>query len=156
MSVKKRLKQALVGGLFAFLVASPVMAVTAPQVSTASAAADCEGRVLGIPPWYRGLTKSSSCDLKTINSTDGAVSGDSIGLTAFIWTVVLNVIEMAIVIIAYISVFFIIYGGFLYMTGGSNPGQVEKARKSITNALIGLVVAMGAIAITNLLFSVIS
>ena len=42
------------------------------------------------------------------------------------------------------------------MTGGSVPGQIEKARKSILNAVIGLVIALGAIGITNLIFTIIN
>jgi hypothetical protein len=63
---------------------------------------------------------------------------------------------MAIVIVAYIAVFFLLYGGFLYLTGGALPGQIEKARKTITNAVIGLVIAMAAIALNNLVFSIIT
>lgn len=138
------LKNIFLSALFIFFVASPVMAVATPVVSSASAA--CDGRVLGLPPWYRGLTEGSDCRIKSPDPND---------LGAFIWKIVLNVIEMGLVITAYIAVFFILYGGFLYMTGGSSPGQVQKASKSILNAVIGLVIALGAIAITNLIFTII-
>lgn len=149
--MKSFIKSVVLGGMFIFMVAAPVAAVVSPQVSTVSAqSGTCEGRVLGIPPWYRGLTNNNppTCDLKSPNDVGG--------LSPFIWKIVLNIIEMAIVIIAYISVFFILYGGFQFIIGGSNPGMIEKARKTILNAVIGLVVAMGAIAITNLIFSIIT
>lgn len=144
----KRFKSILAAALFIFAIASPVMTVATPQ--TAYAAAGCENRLLGIPPWYRGLTNNNppQCTIKT--------PSDVGGISSFIWRIVLNGVEMAIVIIAYIAVFFILFGGFLYMTGGATPGQLEKARKTITNAVIGLVIAMGAIAINNLLFSIIT
>ncbi len=142
----KRLKTLLLGGLFIFAFASPVMATIAPAQSTY--AANCENRVLGIPPWYRGLTDSANnCAI---------VSPDAVGgLSNFIWKIALNVIEMAIVLATYVAVFFILYGGFLYMTGGSSPGQLEKARKTILDAVIGLVICLGSIAIINLIFSII-
>jgi len=142
--MKALFKNLLIGGLFIFMVASPVMAVTTPQTVSA---ANCEARVLGIPPWYRGLT-NGDCSLKGPNDVGG--------LSNFIWRIVLNGIEMAIVLMTYITVFFILYGGFLYMTGGSLPGQLEKARKTILNAVVGLVICMAAIGLTNLVFSIIT
>jgi heme A synthase len=147
--MKKLLKTILAASLFIFAVASPVMAVTTPQTASA-AVTDCEARLLGIPPWYRGLTNNNApeCTLKS--------PSDVGGIGNYIWRIVLNGIEMAVVVVAYIAIFFILYGGFLFITGGSNPSQVEKARKTITNALIGLVIAMVAIGINNLIFSIIT
>lgn len=142
--MNKFLKNFLAAGAFIMFVASPILAVSSPVVSSVAA---CDGRVLGIPPWYRGLTEGADCTIKSPDPND---------LGAFIWAIVLNVIEMALVITAYIAAFFILYGGFLFMTGGSAPGQIEKARKSILNAVIGLAIALGAIAITNLIFTVIN
>lgn len=146
--MKAFFKSFVLGGLFIFMVAAPIAVVATPQ--PVSAAAACEGRVLGIPPWYRGITNNNppDCDLKSPEDVGG--------LSAFIWRIVLNGIEMAVVLAAYVAVFFIIYGGFLYMTGGALPAQLEAARKTILNAVIGLVICMGAIAITNLAFSIIT
>ena len=145
--MKSAIKNFLAAGLFIFAIASPVMAIASPQPVSAAA---CEARVLGVPPWYRGLTDGNegSCAIKSPDAVGG--------LSNFIWKVVLNIIEMAIVIVAYIAVFFILYGGFQFLTGGANPSQIEKARKTITNAIVGLVIAMAAIAITNLVFGIIT
>lgn len=142
----------LAGGLFIFAFAAPVMALVTPQTANA-AVKDCDARLMGIPPWYRGLTKDNppTCDLKEINDSGAA---NTLSLSKFIWKIVLNIVEMAIVIVAYISVFFILFGGFLFMTGGDKPAQVEKARKTIMDAVIGLVIAMAAIAIVNLIFRI--
>lgn len=145
--MKAMIKSLFLGGLFVFTFASPVMAAITPAQS-AHADAACEGRVLGIPPWYRGLTGPSP-DCNIVSPDDAG------GLSAFIWKIVLNVIEMAIVATAYVATFFILYGGFLYMTGGALPAQLEKARKTILNAVIGLVICLAAIALTNLVFTII-
>ena len=145
--MKAMIKSLLLGGLFIFAFASPVMATIAPAQS-AHADAACEGRLLGIPPWYRGLT--SAAPKCTIVSPDEAG-----GLSSFIWKIVLNVIEMAIVATAYVATGFILFGGFLYITGGALPAQLEKARKTIFNAVIGLVICLAAIALTNLVFNII-
>ncbi len=147
--MKAMIKSLFLGGLFVFTFASPVMAAITPAQS-AHADAACEGRVLGIPPWYRGLTgPSPDCNIEFANPSDSGA------LSKFIWKIVLNVIEMAIVATAYVATFFILYGGFLYMTGGALPAQLEKARKTILNAVIGLVICLAAIALTNLVFTII-
>lgn len=134
----------IAAGIFTFAFASPVLALATPAVSSVSAA--CDDRFLGIPPWYRGLTSGADCTIEGPAATQD-------GLSQFIWKIVLNVIEMALVIIIYIAVFFILYGGFLYMTGGANPSMIERGRKTIFSAVIGLVIGLGSVAIVNLLFS---
>lgn len=147
--MKKLLKNFLFAGLFAFLIASPFATVTTPQTAFAADPANCESRAfLGIPPWYRGLTKTDStgdCAIMSPNEVAGGLSG-------FIWKIVLNLIEIGLILAGWVALFFIMYGAFLYITGGGNASQTEKARKSIFNAVIGLVISMGAIAITNLVF----
>ncbi len=140
----KRLKNIFLAVLFAVFVASPALAVVSP--TTVAAGPDCENRLLGIPPWYRGLT-NDDCSIAAPGSEEG-------GLANFIWTIVLNVIEMGLVIVVYIAVFFILYGGFMFIVGGGTAAQIEKARKTILNAVIGLAISIGAIAITNLIFGV--
>lgn len=140
----KKLLRIFFAGAFILFVASPVMAVATPVASPVGAA--CESTILGIPPWYRGLTEGDDCNIVDPNTVGGPSN--------FVWRIVLNVIQMGLVIVAYIALFFIIYGGFLFITGGSNPSQVEKGRKSVLNAVVGLVVAMGSIAVTNFIFGI--
>lgn len=152
----KKLLAYITIGFIALLSAAPITATItpAPQV-----AAQCDGRLLGIPPWYRGLTVSSKdCNIKMPTASGGTSADDATSKTlgGFIWTIVLNVIEMALVLAVYVAVALILYGGFLFMTGGGNPAAVEKGRKTILNAVIGLIIAMGAIAVTNFIFRIIT
>lgn len=110
-----------------------------------TAAAGCS-EFLGIPAWYDGLT-DDECEIK--NPSD--VSG---GLNGFIWRIALNVVGMALVAVGYISIGFILYGGFILIKGmtGVSPGSSEIAansRKMILNACIGLVLSLTAIAIAS-------
>jgi len=52
-------------------------------------------------------------------------------------------------------IFFVlmIYGGFMWMTARGNETQVESARKTIGNAIIGLIVVLSAYVITSLVTS---
>lgn len=146
--MKLSIKALVFGLLFSFMAAVPAVVATP---ATVSAAANCENpRLLGVPAWYRGLAEPG------LNDTCNIKHPDTVGgLSPFIWRIVLNVVEMALVIVAYIAVFFILYGGFQFIVGGSNPDTVAKGRKTILNAVIGLVISMGAIGITNLVFSII-
>ena len=42
------------------------------------------------------------------------------------------------------SVFFLIRGGYLYLMSSGNPDSLEEAKKTIRNALIGLILVLGA------------
>ncbi len=43
----------------------------------------------------------------------------------------------------------IIYGGFVWMTSGGNETKVLKAKKILTQAVIGLIIIVASYAITN-------
>jgi hypothetical protein len=60
-------------------------------------------------------------------------------------------------ILSFVGVIFmvlLVYGGILWMTAGGNDNQVERARKIITESIIGLIVVMLAYAISVFLLSV--
>lgn len=147
-------KAVLVAGFLLFI-AAPTAAVFTPVAASAAGPLVCERAFLGIPPWYRGLTE------KTTNSvgveTCSIVSPTTLknGLQSFITIIVLNVIQIGLTLVGILAFFLILFGGFQFLTGGSNPSQIEKARKTITNAVIGMIIAIGAVAIVNLIFGII-
>jgi len=52
-----------------------------------------------------------------------------------------------------IAMFFLIYGGFMYLTAAGNPDQSKKGMQSITNAIIGLVIIALAYGLTSWILS---
>jgi len=156
--MKKIIPRLLVMLAFAAFVVAPAFVVAAPHETFAkdSAAKVCEKKILTISPWFKGLSKFEGpkldkCGIAGPGDTpDGAKN--KLTLNAFIWRIALNVIEIGLQIVGYIAFFFIVYGGFQFLTGGSNPAQIEKARKTILNAVIGLIIATSSIAIINLIF----
>lgn len=137
---------------FSIFAVAPALAVALPQTALAqpSQPSDCESRILGMPPWFRGLVKveGGECIIMSPNEINPDSPAD------FIWRIALNVIEIGLFIAGYVALFFIIYGGFQFLTGGSNPGQIEKARMTILNAVIGLAISLASIAITNFIFNI--
>lgn len=63
-------------------------------------------------------------------------------------TAILNIV---IILMIPIIVFFIIYAGFRYVMAQGNASQVEEATKSLTYAVIGGVLILGAVAIAEII-----
>jgi len=64
-----------------------------------------------------------------------------------------NAIDFGIYVAPMIAAIIFAYGGFLYMTAGSNQGQTEKAKEVFRLTLIGLVFVFGAWLIVNTVLS---
>lgn len=138
---------------FSFLAIAPIAAIALPQTALAappSQPSDCEYRILGMPTWFRGVVKVENGECIVMSPTE--LNPDT--PADFIWRIALNIIEIGLFIAGYVALFFIIFGGFQFLTGGSNPAQVEKARTTILNAIIGLAISLASIAITNFIFNI--
>ncbi len=69
--------------------------------------------------------------------------GGSTGLTTSdLKTVVINVIKWILGILALVAVVLIIYGGIIWMTAAGNAEKIEKAKRIIIDAVIGLVIVL--------------
>lgn len=124
----------------AFIVGGTAASVS---ITTKPAAAACKNAsFLGFPPWYRGL-QNSDCSIKS-------PGGSSNGLSNFIWTIALNIIDDMLRLVGYASLAYIIYGGFKYLTSQGSSDGMSKAKTTILNAIIGLVLSIMSIAIVNL------
>lgn len=66
-------------------------------------------------------------------------------------TLFTNAAQILMGFVAALSVIFIIVGGIQYITSGGNPSGQETAKKTITYAIGGLVLALSTTAIINLL-----
>jgi hypothetical protein len=51
------------------------------------------------------------------------------------------------------TVFFLVRGGYLYITSTGNPASLDEAKRTIRNALIGLVIVIGAFVFSSMLNS---
>jgi hypothetical protein len=111
--------------------------------STALAASGCDGRLLTLPAWYNGLASGPNCEL--------GKPSDFGGIGNYIWLIALNVVEIILQLVGYIAVGFIIFGGYKYMISAGSADGMVKARKTITNAVVGLLLSIFSVAIVNLI-----
>ena len=135
--------------LVANMLGGSFMALAAPSSVNAAENPKCPDTVLTFPTWYRGLQKSN-CEVKSPTAFNSERGKDD-GLSNFIWIIVLNVVEIALQLVGYLAVGFIIYGGFKYITGAGSPDKITAGRKIILNAVIGLIISIFSIAIVNLI-----
>ncbi len=131
-------KRFILAALFAVTVGGAALSVTAPVTAQAA----CNDHFLTFPAWFRGLI-DDKCEIQKPGSGQD-------GLSNFIWTIVLNIVEAALQAVAYVSLIFLLYGGFKFIYGAGSPDQIVGARKTILNAVIGLVISMFAVLIVNL------
>lgn len=121
--------------------------ITAASVTSTPALAACTDSFLGIPAWYSGLT-TAECEIQPIGKGKDEVR-------VFAVKVALNIVRAALVVVGYVSLFFIIKGGFLYITARGESGNITAAKQTITNAIIGLIIALLSAAIVGAISGVI-
>lgn len=117
--------------------------VATPAPVMALGGGDCDaGSFLGFRPWYDGLCNSA-------NEIEPPKEHDQQDLTAFVWTIVLNVLVDLSLAVAYLAIGFIIYGGYQYIMSQGDPGRAAKGKKTLTSAIIGTIIALVASVAVN-------
>lgn len=120
----------LATGVVGVVATSSAMLMPANTVNAAS--------FLGIPAWYDGLTDSSgNIDLQ----------GKEIGTVVVI--VALNITDIALRLAGIVAVGFVIWGGIQYILARGEPNGVANGKKTLTHAIIGLVIAIASSAIVG-------
>jgi hypothetical protein len=76
---------------------------------------------------------------------------DSSSAIALVHNYVAPTMQALIAIASIVSVLFIMYGGFIYMTSSGRPEKLEQAKRVLKNTLIGVALIIGAGALTAIL-----
>jgi hypothetical protein len=99
-------------------------------------AVECTGQSL-IPDLFGGgLRDESTCEVKIDQLNDVLV-------------LVANVISILMLVAGAVAITFIIIGGFTYITSSGDSAGIKKAKDTIVNAIIGLVLAMVAFGVVK-------
>lgn len=67
-----------------------------------------------------------------------------------------NIIKILLYVCGMIAVVFLIIGGYQYLTSGGNEEAAEKGRKTLLNAIIGIVIIIMAFAIVSVVTNTLS
>ena len=115
--------------LLSFVCMFAVFLVMSPGVQ-AKSAADCGKQFFGIPYWYKYLDFDDSCNVVTKNQENLPAK------------IILGIIDIALFLAGLLAVIMIIWGGFQFIFANGEPGSIANARKTILNAVIGLIIAI--------------
>lgn len=96
---------------------------------------------LGFPTWYQYLPGRNEL---TNSATGARACTPTITGIGDVWLVAAAAVEIILRFAAIAAVFMIIYGGIQLVTAQGEPDKATQARKTITNALIGLIISIVA------------
>ena len=88
-------------------------------------------------------------EVKKANGCDG-------GADSNLSNVIVNIINGIIGVLGIVAAIFILVGGINYMTSAGDVSNIEKAKKTILYAVIGLIIAVLTFAIVNFVIGIIS
>jgi hypothetical protein len=125
----------LCGALFGNLTFASQPVASACNVATG------DDSFFGLRRWYAGVAEADGTMCRPV-AGGGTLQAGEMEMGVFVWTIVLNAIDILLTIIAYATVFFILYGGFTVVFSAGDPAKLSKGKMTIANALIGMVVAL--------------
>lgn len=68
---------------------------------------------------------------------------------------IITILNVLLIIAVPIIIFFIIFAGFTYVTAQGNPEKIKTATRSLTYAIVGAVLILGGVAISEIIASVV-
>lgn len=117
------------------VVALPAQAGATTPLSQMAVCGSGAGNIFGIQPWYACLqARNGSVSLKSIND---------------VFLIAFPLVEALVKIAAYVAIFVIFFMLMKMVTARGNAGQIATAGNGIRDAVIGLIIAVSAVAIVN-------
>ncbi len=118
---------------------------TSDGKASGGGASKCNVTILGFNAWWNGLGNfmTDNCEIRS-EDEHGKPVGSEENAPVFVWTIVLNVLHDLFMSIGYISIALITFGGYMYIVSSGDPGKATKARKTLTSAVIGLILVLTA------------
>ncbi len=92
------------------------------------------------------FVSAQDVNLDTVGEASGLAGGNLV-------TIIGTIIRVFIGILGVVFLSLMIYAGALWMGAGGNPEMVEKAKKVMVRAVIGLIITLSAFAITTFIFN---
>lgn len=116
-------------------------------------AASCRGgNFLGFPPWYKYLPGADNT-IYDYGSKPPLVIGHActpqIHAIGDVWLIGMAILEMLLRVAALAAIVLVVWGGIQFISSQGEPDKTAKARSTVINALIGLVISVSAAAIVS-------
>lgn len=99
-------------------------------IATHTIAHECTKQSI-IPDLYEGVRETGTCNVKIDSFSD-------------IGQLLVNGVQILLSMAGLVAVGFIIYGGFLYIVSNGDSSGVKKAKDTILNAIVGLLITLFA------------
>ncbi len=132
------------------LLSGTVFSLASP--TTASAAGACDKSFLGFPTWYRNISTPTGaggqCEIKGPTELVPEMS-----VPVYVLQIGLNIVDMLIVAVGYLCAGFILFGGFNFVLSSGDSDKMAKARTTLLNASIGLVLCIASVVIVRFITS---
>ena len=103
--------------------------------------------------------------IHTFAQTDNTITTNDLGLSygaetglasTDIRLVIARIIRVALGLLGIVALVLILYGGYVWMTAGGNEENIQKAKKILMNAAIGLIIILCAYAIASFVINALS
>ena len=112
--------------------------------------------VLTIPLFASGYNEVQNGLQVSALQTMFGFGGGGISSSNSLSELIFNVIRIALGFAGAVAVVFVIIGGFQYITASGNEEQAEKGKKTLINAIIGVVVIIMSYVIINVITNLVS
>lgn len=130
---------------FSLLFVVGIGSVALPHTVHAAGVDACQKETFfGLNPWYQYLELDpSTCEVKDFNLIP------SNGQKSDVPLVLLAVVDDLLRIAGIVAVVYIIYAGIQFIMSRGNPDEAAKARGALINAVVGLAIALIAVALVS-------
>ena len=130
-----------------------------------AAVAGCKKTFFGLVPWYEYMTgeffstsaptssQSNPCAIKCFNLFNQTVANDCGQTSSDVPGLLLAIIDDLLRVAGLAAIAFVLVGAFQLVTSQGSAEETVKARSTILNALIGLAIAITAIAFISFIGS---
>ena len=110
--------------------------------------------LLTVPVFSLALVSDASAAVtsKGLNTPDASSVGYE-GTETDLVKIVETIVKWVVGFIVLMSIFMFAYGGLTYITAGGDESKVETAKKALTSALFGLMIAALSFAIVTLIIN---
>lgn len=124
--------------VLSLLAASASVSVIAPQPVHAAGCNDSQKLLGVVPTWYRGLCNGDKIEM------------DQNNMAKTFAIIALNCFDIVVSLAGIVAIGAIIWAGFKYILAKGEVGKIAEAKTALSQAIIGLIVAVSASTIASL------